>query len=49
MLTRTDVDRHITMELETVLNHRKDYTSYDVQDEFFHLNVQRKRRQLTQG
>ena len=33
VLTRTDDDAHVTMALQTVLDHRKDDTACDLQDE----------------
>ena len=42
MATRTDADGHVTMALETILNHRKDDAAYNLQDRYSCLNCQRK-------
>ena len=48
MLTRNDAYIHITMALQTMLNHRKDEIACEVKDKHFYLNDQSKLRKSKQ-
>ena len=49
LLTRTDADGHVTMLLQTTLDHRKDEIVCALKDKHAHLNSQRKLRKSAQG
>ena len=49
ILSRTDSDRHVTTALETILNHRKDDTSYDLQDRCVYSMVKKTLFNLHKG
>ena len=49
MLARADTDSHITMALQEILNHRKNYTAYELKAKCVYINNQKKLRKSTQG
>ena len=49
ILTKTNDDTHVSMALETMLNHGKEDAAYDLEDRHFCLNSQRKLSKSAQG
>ena len=49
MMCRTDADGYVTMDLQAIINHRKDNTACDLKDKHVCVNNQRKLRKSTQG
>ena len=49
ILTKTDTDSHITVQFQTMLNHRKYETLCELKDNNVYLNSQRNFRTFAQG
>ena len=49
MLARADSDGHVIIDLQAMLNHRKNDASCELKDEHVYVNNQKKLRKFTQG